>query len=47
MEPWLGGKKANALSFSAWRSVQSNGIPKRYKKHVFDANGDLQFKREI
>ena len=42
-EPWLGGKKANALSFSVWRSVQSNGIPKRYREDVFDANGDLQF----
>jgi outer membrane protein insertion porin family len=25
IEPWLGGKKANSLSFSAWHSVQSNG----------------------
>ena len=24
-EPWLGGRKPNALSFSAWRSIQSNG----------------------
>lgn len=28
VEPWLGGKKPNALSVSAWRSIQSNGQPK-------------------
>ncbi|MCF8275223.1 MAG: outer membrane protein assembly factor BamA [Flavobacteriales bacterium] len=28
MEPWLGGNKPNALSLSAYHSVQSNGIPK-------------------
>lgn len=28
-EPWLGGKKPNSLSFSAWRSIQTNGQPKR------------------
>ncbi|MBI1286305.1 MAG: outer membrane protein assembly factor BamA [Flavobacteriales bacterium] len=28
MEPWLGGKKPNALSISAYHSVQSNGIQK-------------------
>ncbi len=27
-EPWLGGKKANALTLSAYRSVQSNGVKK-------------------
>ncbi len=27
-EPWLGGKKPNALTVSAYRSVQSNGIIK-------------------
>ncbi len=27
-EPWLGGKKPNALSFSAYHSVQSNGVAK-------------------
>lgn len=25
-EPWLGGKKPNSLSFSVYRSVQSNGL---------------------
>lgn len=25
-EPWLGGKKANSLSFSVYHSVQSNGV---------------------
>ena len=29
VEPWLGGKKPNALSFSAWRSIQTNGQPKK------------------
>lgn len=28
-EPWLGGKKPNSLSFSAFRSVQSNGVSKK------------------
>jgi outer membrane protein insertion porin family len=28
-EPWLGGKKPNSLSFSAWRSIQSNGQPRK------------------
>lgn len=27
-EPWLGGKKPNSLTVSAFRSVQSNGFPK-------------------
>lgn len=29
VEPWLGGRKPNSLSFSAYASVQSNGL-KRY-----------------
>ncbi len=28
-EPWLGGKKPNSLTVAAWRSIQSNGQPKR------------------
>jgi outer membrane protein insertion porin family len=28
-EPWLGGKKPNSLSVSGYRSVQTNGQPKR------------------
>jgi len=40
MEPWLGGKKPNALSFSAWRSIQSNGQPKR------DAEGEINELRQ-
>lgn len=28
-EPWLGGKKPNSLSVSAYHSVQTNGQPKR------------------
>lgn len=27
-EPWLGGKKPNALTVGMWRSIQSNGLPK-------------------
>ncbi|MDD3877118.1 MAG: outer membrane protein assembly factor BamA [Bacteroidales bacterium] len=27
-EPWFGGKKPNALSFSVYHSIQSNGLPK-------------------
>jgi outer membrane protein insertion porin family len=28
VEPWMGGRKANALSFSVYHSVQSNGVNK-------------------
>ena len=28
VEPWLGGRKANSLSFSGYVSVQSNGVPR-------------------
>ncbi len=28
VEPWLGGRKPNALSFSAYHSVQTNGVDK-------------------
>lgn len=28
-EPWLGGKKPNSLTVAAWRSIQSNGQPKK------------------
>ena len=28
-EPWLGGKKPNALTVGMWRSIQSNGLPKK------------------
>lgn len=28
-EPWLGGKKPNALTIAAWRSIQSNGQPRK------------------
>ncbi len=38
-EPWLGGKKPNSLSFSAFRSVQSNGISRK------QAEGDSGLKR--
>jgi outer membrane protein insertion porin family len=31
-EPWLGGKKPNSLSFSAFRSVQSNGVSKKQEE---------------
>src|SRR5207248_2128483 len=27
-EPWLGGKKPNALSIAGYRSSQSNGVPR-------------------
>ena len=28
-EPWLGGKKPNGLTVGMWRSIQSNGLPKK------------------
>ncbi|MEO5572820.1 MAG: outer membrane protein assembly factor BamA [Bacteroidia bacterium] len=33
-EPWLGGKKANALSVSVWRSVQSNGQSSELRQSI-------------
>ena len=42
MEPWLGGKKPNALSFSAWRSIQSNGQPKRIEGEINELRQSLE-----
>lgn len=42
MEPWLGGKKPNALSFNVWRSVQSNGQPKRVEGEINENRQSLQ-----
>lgn len=42
MEPWLGGKKPNALSFNVWRSVQSNGQPKRIDGEFNELRQSLQ-----
>jgi len=41
-EPWLGGKKPNSLSFSVWRSVQSNGQPKTIEGEINEARQSLQ-----
>ena len=41
-EPWLGGKKPNSLSFSVWRSIQSNGQPKRIDGVVNEARQSLE-----
>ena len=41
MEPWLGGKKPNALSFSAWRSIQS-GQPKRIEGEINELRQSLE-----
>lgn len=39
-EPWLGGKKPNALSVSVYHSVQSNGLAKsNEKRQSIDING--------
>ncbi|MEI6348967.1 MAG: POTRA domain-containing protein [Bacteroidota bacterium] len=39
-EPWLGGKKPNALSFSVYHSVQSNGLAKSNElRQSIDING--------
>ena len=40
-EPWLGGKKPNSLSFSVWRSIQSNGQPKMIDGEVNEARQSL------
>ena len=41
-EPWLGGKKPNSLSFSVWRSIQSNGQPKKIDGEVNDGRQSLE-----
>jgi outer membrane protein insertion porin family len=39
-EPWLGGKKPNALSVTVYHSVQSNGLAKsNEKRQSIDING--------
>lgn len=39
-EPWLGGKKPNALSVSVYHSIQSNGLAKsNEKRQSIDING--------
>ena len=42
VEPWLGGKKPNALSFSAWRSIQTNGQPKMIEGEPNDLRQSLE-----
>ncbi|MDA0945427.1 MAG: outer membrane protein assembly factor BamA [Bacteroidetes bacterium] len=41
-EPWLGGKKPNSLSFSVWRSIQSNGQPRLVEGEINEARQSLQ-----
>ena len=41
-EPWLGGRKPNSLSFSVWRSIQSNGQPKRIDGEVNEGRQSLE-----
>ena len=41
-EPWLGGKKPNSLSFSVWRSIQSNGQPKRIDGEINEGRQSLE-----
>ncbi|MEC8368219.1 MAG: POTRA domain-containing protein, partial [Bacteroidota bacterium] len=41
-EPWLGGKKPNSLSFSVWRSIQSNGQPRLIDGEINEARTSLQ-----
>ena len=41
-EPWLGGSKPNSLSFSVWRSIQSNGQPRLIDGEVNEARTSLQ-----
>lgn len=40
-EPWLGGKKPNSLTVAAWRSIQSNGQPKRIEGEANPARQTL------
>ncbi|MEE2918830.1 MAG: POTRA domain-containing protein [Bacteroidota bacterium] len=41
-EPWLGGTKPNSLSFSVWRSIQSNGQPRKIEGEINPARQSLQ-----
>lgn len=40
-EPWLGGRKPNALSISVFNSVQTNGVSKA-DDGTYDESGDLK-----
>lgn len=42
VEPWLGGKKPNSMSFSAWQSTQSNGQPRKIDGELNDLRRDLK-----
>jgi outer membrane protein insertion porin family len=44
-EPWVGGKKANSLTFSGWHSIQSNGVTKKNDGEII--NGSLQQRRDL
>ena len=46
MEPWLGGKKPNALSISIYHSLESNGISKK-KDGTYNSEGTLLQRQEI
>ncbi len=41
-EPWLGGKKRNSLSVSAWHSIQSNGVTKKQDEAGTATRADLK-----
>ena len=41
-EPWMGGAKPNSLSVSVWRSIQSNGQPKKIEGEINDARQSLE-----
>lgn len=41
-EPWLGGKKPNSLTLSAWRSIQTNGQAKRIEGEINELRQSLE-----
>ena len=40
VEPWLGGKKPNALSFSLYKSISSNGQEGDERNHHEESKGN-------
>ncbi|NNE56082.1 MAG: BamA/TamA family outer membrane protein, partial [Flavobacteriales bacterium] len=42
VEPWLGGKKPNSLSFSVWQTIQSNGQKRKLDGELNPLRRDLK-----
>lgn len=46
IEPWLGGKRPNALSISLFHSLETNGVSKK-EDGTYNSAGTLLTRQEI